>query len=111
MSEWIPNAIERLQMRAAWIANYESAADKVNRLMLENAALQQAIRDQDANEHCIRQLKAENAELKEAVRKSRALANASGYTMREFAAWLGITATQLSAWTDSTPDREPDFKD
>ena len=111
MSEWMPNAVERLQMRAAWIANYESTADKVNRLMLENAALQQAIRDQDANEHCIRELKAENAALREALKQARLLFNKQGYTMRYFAKCIGITAMQLSAWTDEIPSREPDFKD
>ena len=110
MSEWMPNAVERLQGRAAWTAYYESDADKVNRLILENAALQQAIRDQDANEHCIRELKAENAALRESLKQARKFASDNHYTMREFAAIIGITAAQLSAWTDEIPNREPDFK-
>lgn len=109
MSESKPNAIEWL--RAAWIAHYEGAADKVNRLIYENAALEQAIYDQDANEHCIRELKVEKAKLREALKQARLLAQRNGYTMREFAAIIGITATQLSAWTDEIPDQEPDFKD
>lgn len=57
------------------------------------------------------QLEQENAKLRAVMRQARAIALASGVTMREFAKNLGITATQLSAWTDETPDREPDFKD
>lgn len=87
MSEWMPNAIERLQMRAAWIAYYESAADKMEELYVERARL------------------------REALKQARLLAQRNGYTMREFAGQIGITPTQLSAWTDSVPTREPDFKD
>jgi len=87
MSEWIPNAIKRLQMRAAWTAYYGSASDKMEELYIERARL------------C------------EALKQARLLAQRNGYTMREFAGQIGITPTQLSKWTDSTPDREPDFKD
>lgn len=57
------------------------------------------------------QLETENAKLREALKQARLLAQRNGYTMREFAECIGITPTQLSAWTDSTPDRQPDFKD
>ena len=59
----------------------------------------------------IRQLEAENTKLREAMKKARLIARVNGYSMREFAAKIGITAAQLSAWTDEIPDREPDFKD
>ena len=56
-------------------------------------------------------LRAENAKLREALKQARQFALIQGYTSRELAQCIGITAAQLSAWTDSTPDREPDFKD
>ena len=56
-------------------------------------------------------LKRENAALREALKKARLLARVNGYSMREFALKIGITPMQLSKWTDSTPNREPDFKD
>lgn len=56
-------------------------------------------------------LEAENAKLREALKQARHFANGHHYTMREFAAIIGITPTQLSAWTDEIPNREPDFKD
>ena len=56
-------------------------------------------------------LRAENAKLREALKQARRFASDNHYTMREFAANIGITPTQLSAWTDETPGREPDFKD
>ncbi len=56
----------------------------------------------------IQDLQTENARLREALKKARIIARVNGYSMREFASKLGITPTQLSAWTDSTPDREPD---
>lgn len=87
MSESKPNAVERLQVRTAWIADYGSASDKMEELYIERARL------------C------------EALKQARLLAQRNGYTMREFAGRIGITPTQLSKWTDSTPDREPDFKD
>ena len=74
-------------MRTAWIADYGSAADKMEELYVERARL------------C------------EALKQARLLAQRNGYTMREFAGRIGITAAQLSAWTDEIPDREPDFKD
>lgn len=87
MSESKPNAVERLQVRTAWIADYGSASDKMEELYIERARL------------C------------EALKQARLLAQRNGYTMREFAGRIGITPTQLSKWTDSTPDRQPDFKD
>lgn len=57
------------------------------------------------------QLETENAKLRKALQQARLLAQRNGYTMREFAGQIGITPTQLSAWTDEIPDREPDFKD
>ena len=53
----------------------------------------------------------ENARLREALKQARLLGQRNGYTMREFAGQIGITPTQLSQWTDSTPEREPNFKD
>ena len=53
----------------------------------------------------------ENAKLREAIKQARRFARDNDYTMREFAANIGITPAQLSAWTDEIPDREPDFKD
>ena len=59
----------------------------------------------------IQELRAENAKLRDALKKARVIARVNGYSMREFASKLGITPTQLLAWTDEIPDREPDFKD
>lgn len=56
-------------------------------------------------------LESEIRSLREALRQAREFASDNHYTMREFAEYIGITATQLSAWTDATPSREPDFKD
>ena len=53
----------------------------------------------------------ENAKLREALKQARRIAQDQDHTMREFAAKIGITPTQLSAWTDEIPDQEPDFKD
>ena len=71
-------------------------------------ALQQAVWN---TEQQIVQLEIENKNLREALRQARAFASDNHYTMREFAEYLGITASQLSAWTDQVPNREPDFKD
>lgn len=57
------------------------------------------------------QLETENAKLREALKQARQFALIQGYTSREFAQCIGITAAQLSTWTDSVPNREPDFKD
>lgn len=65
----------------------------------------------DAINVVVQELQAENAKLREALKQARLLAQRNGYTMREFAGQICITPTQLSAWTDSTPNREPDFKD
>ena len=59
----------------------------------------------------VRQLEAEKAKLREALKQARKLAKLEGYTSRDFARFIEITPSQLSAWTDETPDREPDFKD
>ena len=56
-------------------------------------------------------MKYENTRLREALKKARWQLHNQGYTMREIAAGVGITPTQLSAWTDEIPDRQPDFKD
>ena len=55
--------------------------------------------------------KRENAALREALKQSRQFARDVGYSSRMFAAQIGITAAQLSKWTDSAPATEPDFKD
>lgn len=118
LNQYNHDPVLNLQARTMWISRYEEAAGELERLMMENAALQQAIRDQDANEHCIRELKNEIVELlierirlREALKQARRFASDNHYTMREFAEYLGITPTQLSAWTDEIPNREPDFKD
>lgn len=59
----------------------------------------------------IEELELENARLREALKRARELARVHNYTMREFALHCGITPTQLSQWTDSTPNKEPNFKD
>lgn len=69
------------------MSDYGMAAEEANRLRMENAAL------------------------RESLKKARRFASDNHYTMREFAEYLGITPTQLSAWTDETPHRELDFKD
>ena len=59
----------------------------------------------------LEQLYIERARLCEALKQARMFASDFNYTMREFAAAIGITPTQLSTWTDEIPDQEPDFKD
>jgi transcriptional regulator with XRE-family HTH domain len=59
----------------------------------------------------VKELKKENVALREALKQARKFAYNQGYTMRQLAKAIGITATQLSAWTDEIPEREPDFKD
>lgn len=59
----------------------------------------------------IEELEIENARLREALKRARELARKDCLSMREFAREIGITPTQLSAWTDDIPNREPDFKD
>ncbi len=56
------------------------------------------------------ELQAENRSLREALKQSRQFARDVGYSSQMFAAQIGITASQLSVWTDSTPTTEPDFK-
>ena len=65
----------------------------------------------DAMYIVIQELRAENAKLREALKQARRFASDNHYTMREFAEYIGITPTQLSAWTDEIPNREPEFKD
>lgn len=62
-------------------------------------------------EQQIEKLEIENKNLREALKQARHFAKRNGYTMREFSERIGITATQLSAWTDEIPTTEPDFKD
>jgi hypothetical protein len=63
------------------------------------------------NEMQLDLLNRENAALREALKQARKFSRIHGYTMRQFALAIGVTAAQLSAWTDSIPEREPDFKD
>lgn len=52
--------------------------------------------------------------LREALKKAREFARDShNVTTREFAKAIGVSALQLSKWTDSlpNPEQEPDFKD
>lgn len=86
--------IDRLRTRATWISDYEQACQDRQQLI--------AICDAMA---------AEIQALRRALTKARLIARLNGYSMREFAQKIGITPTQLSAWTDEIPDREPDFKD
>ena len=57
------------------------------------------------------QAEQENELLREALKKARLLALSHGYTMRDFAKQINVSPSQLSRWTDETPNREPDFKD
>lgn len=86
----------------------ESAKREFAELTETAKALQQAVWN---TEQQIVQLEIENKNLREALKQARQLFNKQGYTMRYFAKSIGITATQLSAWTNSVPNREPDFKD
>lgn len=86
----------------------ESTRQEFAELTETAKALQQAVWN---TEQQIVKLEIENKNLREALKQSRHFANGHHYTMREFAAIIGITALQLSAWTDSVPNREPDFKD
>lgn len=86
----------------------ESAKREFAELTETAKALQQAVWN---TEQQIVELELENKNLREALKQARQLAKVAGITSREFAAIIGITAAQLSAWTDSVPDREPDFKD
>lgn len=49
--------------------------------------------------------------LREAIQSARIAARSNGITTRQFAAWCGVSPTQLSRWTDNTPLGEPDFID
>ena len=86
----------------------ESAKREFAELTETAKTLQQAVWN---TEQQIVELELENKNLREALKQARQFALIQGYTSREFAQCIGITAAQLSAWTDSTPDREPDFKD
>ena len=86
----------------------ESAKREFAELTETAKALQQAVWN---TEQQIVKLEIENKNLREALKQARQLFNKQGYTMRYFAKCIGITATQLSAWTDEIPDRQPDFKD
>ena len=105
MSESKPNAVERLQMRAAWTAYYEIDADIVNRLILENAALQQAIRDQDANECSIRELKQENDSLVGICNSKEVQLKEIGYQLEK-----GIKAVEQFLANESLPYTEGFWK-
>ena len=86
----------------------ESAKREFAELTETAKALQAAVWN---TEQQIVQLEIENRSLREALRQARRFASDNHYTMREFAEYIGITAAQLSAWTDEIPNREPDFKD
>lgn len=86
----------------------ESARREFAELTETAKALQQAVWN---TEQQIVKLEIENRSLREALKQARQFALIQGYTSREFAECIGITATQLSVWTDSIPNREPDFKD
>ena len=86
----------------------ESAKREFAELTETAKALQQAVWN---TEQQIVQLEIENKNLREALKQARDIADNYHWTMQEFADYLGITAAQLSAWTDEMPDRQPDFKD
>lgn len=86
----------------------ESAKREFAELTETAKALQQAVWN---TEQQIVQLEIENKSLREALKQARQFALIQGYTSRKFAEYIGITAAQLSAWTDEIPDRQPDFKD
>lgn len=88
------NAIDNLKTRAAWHSDYEQACKD----------RQQLIAICDTKE-------AEIRALRRAITNARNFAHNNGWTMRTFARLIGVSATQLSAWTDEIPSREPDFKD
>jgi len=83
---------------AEWYNEADAMAKKLHQLLCERAIYSSV-------------MECENKQLRAALRQARCIALASGVTMREYAKNLGITAAQLSAWTDQIPDREPDFKD
>jgi DNA-binding transcriptional regulator YiaG len=89
-----PNAMDNLKTRATWHSDYEQACKDRQSLI--------AICDTK---------EAEIQALRRALRKAREFAHNNGWTMRIFARVIGVSATQLSAWTDEIPNREPDFKD
>lgn len=60
----------------------------------------------------VEELRRENRELKLALSNARTNAKIlDKVTTREFATRCGITATQLSQWTDHMPARRPDLID
>jgi CRISPR/Cas system-associated protein endoribonuclease Cas2 len=59
----------------------------------------------------VEELKKENAALRQALKQARKFWLSLGYTTRHFSEIVKVSATQLSAWTDEIPTREPDFKD
>ena len=60
----------------------------------------------------LEELEIENERLREAIKKARVFVReVANVTSRDFAFAIGITATQLSQWTASTPNKKPDFKD
>lgn len=89
----IPQAIEILIKRC-----------EVNEVRFDNDDMSTALTYAEA-------LRIENKRLCEALKRARELARKDCLSMREFAREIGVTPTQLSAWTDEIPNREPDFKD
>lgn len=65
----------------------------------------------DDKEQLIDYVQKENAALREALKQAQKFWLSLGYTTRHFSEIVKVSATQLSAWTDEIPDREPDFKD
>ena len=86
----------------------ESARRELAELTETAKALQRAVWN---TEQQIVQLEIENRSLREALKQARQIAKVAGITSRDFASSIGITAAQLSAWTDEIPNRQPDFKD
>lgn len=81
------------------------------RRRIEQERLESKMNSSSDLELKVRHLESENAKLREALKQARRFAADNHYTMREFAEYVGITPTQLSAWTNEILDREPDFKD
>jgi hypothetical protein len=59
----------------------------------------------------LEELSKERAEMVAALRTAREVYLAAGFTMRQAASMMGVSATTLSKWTATEPTTEPDFVD
>lgn len=81
------------------------------RRRIEQERLEPKMNSSSYSELKVRELESENAKLREALKQAWKLAKLEGYTSSDFARFVEITPSQLSAWTDGIPARKPDFKD